>query len=58
VPTLIVCGSKDPVTTPEHGRFMQARIDGAELVEFDAAHLSIVEVGDRFTKRVLDFLLG
>ncbi len=58
VPTLIVCGSKDPVTTPEHGRFMQARIDGAELVEFEAAHLSNVEVADGFTQRVLAFLRG
>ena len=58
VPTLIVCGSQDPVTTPEHGRFMLERIADAKLVEFDAAHLSNVEVGDRFTGRVLDFLRG
>jgi 3-oxoadipate enol-lactonase len=58
VPTLIVCGSKDPVTTPEHGRFIQERIVGAERVEFEAAHLSNVETGDGFTRRVLDFLLG
>lgn len=58
VPTLIVCGSKDPVTTPEHGRFIQERIVGAERVEFEAAHLSNVETGDGFTRGVLDFLLG
>jgi 3-oxoadipate enol-lactonase len=57
-PTLIVCGSADPVTTTEHGRFMQERISGAELVEFHAAHLSNVEAGDAFTLRVLDFLRG
>ncbi|MFG3452881.1 3-oxoadipate enol-lactonase [Stutzerimonas stutzeri] len=56
VPTLIVCGSQDPVTTPDHGRFIQARVDGAELVEFEAAHLSNVEAGDAFTQRVLAFL--
>ncbi|NWD84345.1 3-oxoadipate enol-lactonase [Pseudomonas reactans] len=56
VPTLIVCGTQDPVTTPEHGRFMQAQIPGSELVEFNAAHLSSVEMGDAFTRRVLDFL--
>jgi len=56
VPTLIVCGSKDPVTTPEHGRFLQERITGAELAEFDAAHLSNVEAGEAYTRRVLDFL--
>lgn len=55
-PTLIVCGTGDAVTTPEHGRFMQARIAGAELVEFDAAHLSNVQAGELFTQRVLSFL--
>ncbi|GAC1032974.1 3-oxoadipate enol-lactonase [Pseudomonas sp. No.21] len=55
-PTLIVCGSGDAVTTPEHGRFLQAHIVGAELVEFAAAHLSNVQAGEAFTRRVLDFL--
>ncbi|MCY1299437.1 3-oxoadipate enol-lactonase 2 [compost metagenome] len=55
-PTLVVCGSGDPVTTTEHGRFMQERIRGAELVEFHAAHLSNVQAGDAFSRRVLDFL--
>jgi 3-oxoadipate enol-lactonase len=55
-PTLIVCGSADPVTTLEHGRFMQQHIKGAELVEFHAAHLSNVEAGDAFTQALLDFL--
>ncbi|MFN3769292.1 MAG: 3-oxoadipate enol-lactonase [Ectopseudomonas guguanensis] len=55
-PTLIVCGSGDPVTTTEHGRFMQQRIAGAELVEFHAAHLSNVEAGVAFTQALLDFL--
>jgi 3-oxoadipate enol-lactonase len=55
-PTLIVCGSEDVVTTPEHGGFMQERIRGAKLVEFQAAHLSNVEAGERFTQRVVDFL--
>ena len=57
-PTLIVCGSKDPVTTTEHGRFMQQRIAASELVELEAAHLSNVEVGDGFTQHVLTFLRG
>jgi len=57
VPTLIVCGSADAVTTPEHGRFMQESIQGAELVEFPAAHLSNVEAGEAFTRAVLDFLV-
>ncbi|MFC0709734.1 3-oxoadipate enol-lactonase [Azorhizophilus paspali] len=56
VPTLIVCGTRDAVTTPEHGRFMQEKIPGAELVEFPVAHLSNVEAGEAFTEAVLDFL--
>ncbi|MDP9941926.1 3-oxoadipate enol-lactonase [Ectopseudomonas alcaliphila] len=57
-PTLIVCGTADVVTTPEHGRFMQQQIAGAQLVEFHAAHLSSVEAGEAFTQAVLDFLLA
>jgi len=56
VPTLVVCGAADPVTTSEDGRFLQARIPGAELVEFRAAHLSNVQAGDAFSQRVLAFL--
>lgn len=55
-PTLIVCGTADVVTTPEHGRYLQESICSAELVEFHAAHLSSVEAGDLFTRRVLEFL--
>ena len=55
-PTLIVCGTADAVTTPVDGAFLQARIRGAELVEFHAAHLSSVEAGELFGRRVLDFL--
>ncbi len=55
-PTLIVCGTADAVTTPEHGRFMQQQIAGAQLVELHAAHLSNVEAGEAFTVALLAFL--
>ncbi len=58
VPTLIVCGSQDPVTTAEHGRFIEARVAGARLIELDAAHLSNVEAGGAFTRPVPGFLRG
>ncbi len=58
VPTLIVCGRHDPVTTPEHGRFIQAHVGGSQLIDLEAAHLSNVEAGDDFTRPVLAFLLG
>lgn len=57
-PTLIVCGTGDVLTTLQHGRFMQERIAGAELVDFDVAHLSNIEAGELFTQRVLMFLQG
>ncbi|TWI58322.1 3-oxoadipate enol-lactonase [Pseudomonas duriflava] len=56
IPVLIVAGTHDAVTTPEHGRFMQEHIAGAEYAEFSAAHLSNVQAGDVFTQRVLAFL--
>lgn len=56
--TLIICGRDDPVTTLADGRFMQERIEGAELVEVHAAHLSNVQVGDVFSQCVLDFLMA
>ncbi|WP_314019818.1 3-oxoadipate enol-lactonase [Stutzerimonas degradans] len=58
VPTLVVCGAKDPVTTVEHGQFIQTQVAGAELAVFEAAHLSSVEAGEAFTLRVLEFLVG
>ena len=58
VPTLVVCGAKDPVTTVDHGQFIQAQVAGAELAVFEAAHLSNVEAGEAFIQRVLEFLVG
>ncbi len=46
------------MTTPDNARFMQARIADAQLVEFAAAHLSNVEAGDAFSRRLVDFLLS
>ena len=55
-PTLIVCGSADPVTTPADGRFIAERIANAELIELPAAHLSNVEARADFTQALLAFL--
>ncbi|RMN25708.1 Alpha/beta hydrolase fold protein [Pseudomonas cannabina] len=56
LPTLVVCGTEDAVTTPADGRFMVERIQGAQSVELPAAHLSSVEAGQSFTAPVLAFL--
>ncbi|MCO8168716.1 3-oxoadipate enol-lactonase [Pseudomonas sp. 21LCFQ02] len=56
LPVLVVCGTQDAVTTPEHGRFMSERIVGAQQVDLHAAHLSSVEAGAAFSEPVLAFL--
>lgn len=58
VPTLVVCGEADPVTTVEHGRFLQSSIPAADLLVLNAAHLSNVEAAEAFTRGVSDFLLA
>lgn len=58
VPLLVISGSADAVTPPAGGRFIQEHVVGAEYAEFQAAHLSNVEVGAPFSRRVIDFLLA
>ncbi|MCV4283161.1 3-oxoadipate enol-lactonase [Pseudomonas capsici] len=58
LPVLVVCGTQDAVTTPADGRFMIERIQGAQMIELHAAHLSNVEAGESFTRPVLAFLTG
>lgn len=58
VPTLIVAGSADPVTTVEDGRFMQAAIPGARLAEVPASHLSNLEAPAAFDTALERFLHG
>lgn len=57
-PTLVVTGTHDVATPPVGARFMAERIPGAKYVELDAAHISNVEVAQRFTEEVLQFLAG
>lgn len=56
VPTLVIAGTHDPATTPEDGRFLATKIQGARYVELDAAHLSNIEQQERFTEEVRAFL--
>src|SRR5438093_9027704 len=55
-PTLVVGGSRDPATPPEHGRAIADRIRGARVIELPAAHLSNVEAAEAFNEAVLGFL--
>jgi 3-oxoadipate enol-lactonase len=58
VPTLVIAGAKDAVTTPADARFLVERIRGAQYVELNAAHLSNIEDADAFTDALINFLAG
>ena len=57
-PTLVVCGTHDQATPPDHARLIAASVPNAKFVELDAAHLSNIEAEDAFTAAVLDFLVN
>ena len=56
-PTLVIAGARDAGATPEMGRAIADRVEGArfEVIE-DAAHLSVVEQPERFAELVFGFL--
>lgn len=56
VPTLLVAGKYDPVTTVEDAQFMNGLIKGSEIVALDASHISNVEAVDAFNKAIVDFV--
>ena len=56
-PTLVITGANDPVTPPDHGRFLAENIPGARYAEIpDAAHLSNIEQASRFNAALNHFL--
>tara|TARA_B100000780_G_C21048345_1_gene420887 strand:- start:196 stop:978 length:783 start_codon:yes stop_codon:yes gene_type:complete len=56
VPTLIVSGTEDAVTTVEDGNFFEQNIPQTSHVKFKAAHLSNVECADEFNAALIQFL--
>lgn len=58
VPTLVLTGTHDPVTTPADSDFIASRIPGAQRVDLPASHLSNLEAPEEFNKAVGDFLRG
>ena len=57
IPTLIMVGEKDKVTTPEHAKSMHQKIKGSKLVVIpDAAHMSNLENAPVFNETLLNFL--
>ena len=57
VPTLIICGREDQVTTLAQSEFMNQNIEGSILRIIDyAGHVSNLEQADEFNKHLQDFL--
>jgi 3-oxoadipate enol-lactonase len=56
VPTLVIAGADDPVTTVADGEWLAAAIRGAELAVVPASHISNVEAQAPFTAHLLRFL--
>ena len=55
-PVMVIVGTKDPATLPEHGHEINKMIKGSKIVELDAAHLSNIEQPKAYTDAVLNFL--
>ena len=55
-PTLVIAGTRDPATPPDHAKRIATAIPGARLVSLEAAHLSNIEQPEGFTRALLDFL--
>lgn len=58
VPTLIIAGAADPVTTVADALAMQALIPGAELATLAASHISNIEAAPAFSQALSRFLAG
>ena len=56
-PVMVIVGTKDPATLPEHGHEINKMIKGSKIVELDAAHLSNIEQPEAYTDAVLNFLI-
>jgi 3-oxoadipate enol-lactonase len=55
LPTLIIAGEKDPVTTVADAAEMQGQIQHAELVQLSASHISNVEAENAFNSHLERF---
>ena len=56
LPTLVIAGAFDPVTTVADGIFMQQQIQNSELAVIDASHLSNIEQPEQFNQTLSQFI--
>jgi 3-oxoadipate enol-lactonase len=57
-PTLVIAGTQDPATPPEHGERIAAGIPAAHLELVDAAHLATIEQPEAMTDLIAGHLLA
>ncbi len=58
LPTLIIAGESDPVTTVADANFLQQQIPTSQVVVLPASHLSNIEAAKSFTSALLSFFQG
>ena len=58
VPTLIIAGESDPVTTVADAHFLHQQISSSQVVVVPASHLSSIESPEAFSAALLAFLQG
>jgi 3-oxoadipate enol-lactonase len=56
VPTLIISGTKDAVTTVEDSKFFRKKIPNLTLLNVKAAHISNIERAEDFTSLLKEFI--
>jgi 3-oxoadipate enol-lactonase len=56
VPTLIISGTEDLVTTVKDGNFLMEKIPNSILATLKTAHISNIEKADDFTKLLIEFI--
>lgn len=55
IPTLIITGDKDPVTTVSDAQYMQSLISGSQILEVPASHISNIEAEIEFNQAIKQF---
>jgi 3-oxoadipate enol-lactonase len=58
IPTLIIAGESDPVTTVNDANFLHQQIPNSQVVVLSASHLSNIEAPKSFTTALIGFFQG
>jgi len=55
IPTLIIGGDKDPVTTLVDAQYMKSQVKGSEILSIPASHISNIEAEVEFNQAIKQF---